>query len=93
VKRLIGRKMDSAETKKAVALSSFKVVPSPNGDAWVDVRASCSAPGDQRPGPLKMKATAEDYLGEPVTEAVITVPPTSTTASARPPRTPGASPG
>src|SRR5689334_23676344 len=38
VKRLIGRKIDTTETKKAIALSSYKVVPSPNGDAWVDVR-------------------------------------------------------
>jgi len=75
VKRLIGRKMDSAETKKAVALSSFKVVPSPNGDAWVDVRGKLLSPQEiSAQVLLKMKATAEDYLGEPVTEAVITVP-------------------
>jgi molecular chaperone DnaK len=75
VKRLIGRKMDSNETKKAVALSSFKVVPSPNGDAWVDVRGKLLSPQEiSAQILLKMKATAEDYLGEPVTEAVITVP-------------------
>src|SRR5215510_10915486 len=75
VKRLIGRKMDSSETKKAVALSSFKVVPSPNGDAWVDVRGKLLSPQEiSAQVLLKMKATAEDYLGEPVTEAVITVP-------------------
>jgi len=75
VKRLIGRKMDSAETKKAVALSSFKVVPSPNGDAWVDVRGKLLSPQEiSAQVLLKMKATAEDYLGEPVSEAVITVP-------------------
>ncbi len=75
VKRLIGRKMDSAETKKAIALSSFKVVPSPNGDAWVDVRGKLLSPQEiSAQVLLKMKATAEDYLGEPVTEAVITVP-------------------
>ena len=75
VKRLIGRKMDSAETKKAVALSSFKVVPSPNGDAWVDVRGKLLSPPEiSAQVLLKMKATAEDYLGEPVSEAVITVP-------------------
>ncbi len=50
VKRLIGRKLDSPEAKKAVALSRFKVVPSPNGDAWVDVRGKLLAPGDLRPG-------------------------------------------
>ena len=75
VKRLIGRKMDSSETKKAVALSSFKVVPSPNGDAWVDVRGKLLSPQEiSAQVLLKMKATAEDYLGEQVTEAVITVP-------------------
>jgi len=75
VKRLIGRKMDAAETKKAIALSSFKVVPSPNGDAWVDVRGKLLSPQEiSAQVLLKMKATAEDYLGEPVTEAVITVP-------------------
>ncbi|HVP60120.1 MAG TPA: molecular chaperone DnaK [Myxococcaceae bacterium] len=75
VKRLIGRKMDSPETKKAIALSSFKVVPSPNGDAWVDVRGKLLSPQEiSAQVLLKMKGTAEDYLGEPVTEAVITVP-------------------
>jgi len=75
VKRLIGRKMDSSETKKAIALSSFKVVPSPNGDAWVDVRGKLLSPQEiSAQVLLKMKATAEDYLGEPVTEAVITTP-------------------
>ena len=75
VKRLIGRKLDSPEAKKAVALSSFKVVPSPNGDAWVDVRGKLLSPQEiSAQILLKMKGTAEDYLGEPVTEAVITVP-------------------
>ncbi len=75
VKRLIGRKMDSPETKKAIALSSFRVVPSPNGDAWVDVRGKLLSPQEiSAQVLLKMKGTAEDYLGEPVTEAVITVP-------------------
>ena len=75
MKRLIGRKLDSPEAKKAVALSSFKVVPSPNGDAWVDVRGKLLSPQEiSAQVLLKMKSTAEDYLGEPVTEAVITVP-------------------
>ncbi len=75
VKRLIGRKLDSPEAKKAVALSSFKVVPSPNGDAWVDVRGKLLSPQEiSAQVLLKMKSTAEDYLGEPVTEAVITIP-------------------
>jgi molecular chaperone DnaK len=75
VKRLIGRKLDTPEAKKAVSLSSFKVVPSPNGDAWVDVRGKLLSPQEiSAQVLLKMKATAEDYLGEPITEAVITVP-------------------
>jgi molecular chaperone DnaK len=75
VKRLIGRKLDSPEAKKAVAMSSFKVVPSPNGDAWVDVRGKLLSPQEiSAQVLLKMKATAEDYLGEPVTEAIITIP-------------------
>src|SRR5215813_14012896 len=75
VKRLIGRKLDSPEAKKAVALSSFKVVPSPNGDAWMDVRGKLLSPQEiSAQVLLKMKSTAEDYLGEPVTEAVITIP-------------------
>jgi len=75
VKRLIGRKLDSPEAKKAVGLSSFKVVPSPNGDAWVDVRGKLLSPQEiSAQVLLKMKSTAEDYLGEQVSEAVITVP-------------------
>jgi molecular chaperone DnaK len=75
VKRLIGRKLDSSEAKRAVALSSFRVVPSPNGDAWVDVRGKLLSPQEiSAQVLLKMKGTAEDYLGEPVSEAVITVP-------------------
>ncbi|HEY1906881.1 MAG TPA: molecular chaperone DnaK [Myxococcaceae bacterium] len=75
VKRLIGRKIDTTETKKAIALSSFKVVASPNGDAWVDVRGKLLSPQEiSAQVLLKMKGTAEDYLGEPVSEAVITVP-------------------
>jgi molecular chaperone DnaK len=75
VKRLIGRRIEAAETKRAIALSSFKVVPSPNGDAWVDVRGKLLSPQEiSAQVLLKMKSTAEDYLGEPVTEAVITVP-------------------
>ena len=75
VKRLIGRKLESAEAKKAVALSSFRVVPSPNGDAWVDVRGKLLSPQEiSAQVLLKMKSTAEDYLGDTVSEAVITVP-------------------
>jgi molecular chaperone DnaK len=75
VKRLIGRKLDSPEAKKAVGLSPFRVVPSPNGDAWIDVRGKLLSPQEVSAQVLlKMKTTAEDYLGEPVTEAVVTVP-------------------
>jgi molecular chaperone DnaK len=75
VKRLIGRKFDSPEAKKAIGVSSFKVVPSPNGDAWVEIRGKGYSPPEVSAIVLmKMKQTAEDYLGEPVTEAVVTVP-------------------
>ncbi|OJH42301.1 molecular chaperone DnaK [Cystobacter ferrugineus] len=75
VKRLIGRKFDSPEAKKAISVSPFRVVPSPNGDAWVESRGkSYSPPEISAIVLMKMKQTAEDYLGEPVTEAVITVP-------------------
>src|SRR5271154_6293492 len=75
VKRLIGRKLDSPEAKKAVSVSPFRVVASPNGDAWIDVRGKLLSPQEVSAQVLlKMKTTAEDYLGEPVTEAVIAVP-------------------
>ncbi|MDC0713037.1 molecular chaperone DnaK [Stigmatella sp. ncwal1] len=75
VKRLIGRKLDSPEAKKAIGVSSFKVVSSPNGDAWVEIRGKGFSPPEISAIVLmKMKQTAEDYLGEPVTEAVVTVP-------------------
>ncbi|SEL26718.1 molecular chaperone DnaK [Stigmatella aurantiaca] len=75
VKRLIGRKLDSPEAKKAIGISSFKVVSSPNGDAWVEIRGKGFSPPEISAIVLmKMKQTAEDYLGEPVTEAVVTVP-------------------
>ncbi|MCP3059370.1 molecular chaperone DnaK [Myxococcus sp. K38C18041901] len=75
VKRLIGRKFDSPEAKKAIGVSAFKVVASPNGDAWVEIRGKGHSPPEVSAIVLmKMKQTAEDYLGEPVTEAVITVP-------------------
>src|SRR5687767_997257 len=75
VKRLIGRKYESAEAKKAIALSPFRVVAADNGDAWVDVRGKHYSPPEVSAIILmKMKQTAEDYLGETVTEAVITVP-------------------
>src|SRR3954469_15500149 len=75
VKRLMGRRFDSAEAKKAISVSSFRVVAAQNGDAWVEIRGKAYSPPEISSMVLtKMKQTAEDYLGEPVTEAVITVP-------------------
>jgi len=75
VKRLMGRRYDSPEAKKAISVSSFKVVASQNGDAWVEIRGKAYSPPEISSMVLtKMKQTAEDYLGEPVTEAVVTVP-------------------
>lgn len=74
-KRLIGRKFNSKEVQEFLKVAPFKIVEAKNGDAWVKV-------GDREYSPQeisalvlqKMKKTAEDYLGEPVTEAVVTVP-------------------
>jgi len=75
VKRLIGRKFDSEEVKRAGSISSFKIVAASNGDAWVQVRGKSQSPPEiSAMILLKMKQTAEDYLGESVTDAVITVP-------------------
>src|SRR3954467_5937968 len=75
VKRMIGRRFDSPESKKAISVSPFRVVASPNGDAWVEIRGKAFSPPEISALVLmKMKQTAEDYLGEPVTEAVVTVP-------------------
>ena len=74
-KRLIGRKFDEKEVQKDIDLMPFKIVKADNGDAWVEVRGNKLAPQQISAEVLrKMKKTAEDYLGEPVTEAVITVP-------------------
>jgi len=75
VKRLIGRRYQDAEVQKAVKLVPYNIVQAQNGDAWVEVRGKKMAPPEVSAQVLmKMKKTAEDYLGEPVTEAVITVP-------------------
>src|SRR4051812_6360575 len=75
VKRLIGRKFDSEEVKKSVATASYRIVSADNNDAWVELRNKKYAPAEISAMVLgKMKQTAEDFLGEPVTEAVITVP-------------------
>ncbi len=75
VKRLIGRKFTEKEVQKDIDLMPFKIAAADNGDAWVEVRGKKLAPPQVSAEVLrKMKKTAEDYLGEEVTEAVITVP-------------------
>jgi len=75
VKRLIGRRFEEKEVQKDIQLVPYKIVKADNGDAWVEVRGKKMAPPEISARVLqKMKKTAEDYLGEPVTEAVITVP-------------------
>ncbi len=75
VKRLIGRKFEEKEVQKDIALMPYTISKADNGDAWVGVRDKKLAPPQISAEVLrKMKKTAEDYLGEPVTEAVITVP-------------------
>ena len=75
VKRLIGRKFEDREAQKDIGLMPYKIVRADNGDAWVEVRGKKIAPQQVSAEVLrKMKKTAEDYLGEPVTDAVITVP-------------------
>jgi molecular chaperone DnaK len=75
VKRLIGRKFDEKEVQKDIDLMPFEISKAENGDAWVKVRDKKLAPPQVSAEVLrKMKKTAEDYLGEEVTEAVITVP-------------------
>ncbi|NKE65188.1 molecular chaperone DnaK [Ramlibacter sp. RBP-2] len=75
VKRLIGRKFEEKEVQKDIHLMPYQIVRADNGDAWVEVRGKKLAAQQISAEILrKMKKTAEDYLGEPVTEAVITVP-------------------
>ena len=75
IKRLIGRKFEEKEVQKDIALMPYKIVKADNGDAWVEIRGKKIAPPEVSAQVLrKMKKTAEDYLGEEVTEAVITVP-------------------
>ena len=75
VKRLIGRSFDDPITKKDMDIVPYKIVKGPNGDAWIEGRDKKYAPSEISAFVLqKMKQTAEDYLGEPVTQAVITVP-------------------
>ncbi len=75
VKRLIGRRFEEKEVQKDINLMPFRIVKADNGDAWVEARGNKMAPPQVSAEVLrKMKKTAEDYLGEEVTEAVITVP-------------------
>ena len=75
VKRLIGRRFEEPMVQKDIGMVPYTIVKAKNGDAWVKVRdKDISAPEISAEVLMKMKKTAEDYLGEPVTEAVITVP-------------------
>ncbi|TVP91145.1 MAG: molecular chaperone DnaK [Pseudomonadaceae bacterium] len=75
VKRLIGRRFEEDVVQKDIKLVPYKIVKADNGDAWVEAKGEKMAPPQVSAEVLKkMKKTAEDYLGEPVTEAVITVP-------------------
>ena len=75
VKRLIGRKFDEKAVQKDIDLMPYKIIKADNGDAWVEAQGKKLAPPQVSADVLrKMKKTAEDYLGEEVTEAVITVP-------------------
>eukprot|EP00095_Tigriopus_kingsejongensis_P005406 maker-scaffold463_size163741-snap-gene-0.5 protein:Tk05406 transcript:maker-scaffold463_size163741-snap-gene-0.5-mRNA-1 annotation:"molecular chaperone" len=74
-KRLIGRRFDDKLVQRDLDIMPYKIVKAPNGDAWVEVNGKGMAPPEISARVLqKMKKTAEDYLGEPVTEAVVTVP-------------------
>lgn len=75
IKRLIGRRFEDEEVQRDIGIMPFGIVKSDNGDAWVEVKGEQKAPPQISAEILKkMKKTAEDYLGEEVTEAVITVP-------------------
>lgn len=75
VKRLMGRKYDSSEVQKDISILPYRVVPADNGDAHIEIRGRVYSPPEISAYILmKMKQTAEDYLGEKVTDAVITVP-------------------
>jgi len=75
IKRLIGRKYDSEAVRKDISLVPYKIVNADNGDAWVEARGKKYSPPEISAMVLqKMKQTAEDYLGQSVTDAVVTVP-------------------
>jgi molecular chaperone DnaK len=74
-KRLIGRRFDDPEVQKMIKTAPFKIIKAPNGDAWVEVNGESKSPAEIAAMILqKMKETAEAYLGQTVTKAVITVP-------------------
>ncbi len=75
VKRLIGRKLEEPEVKRSVGLVAYRIVSAENGDAWVEAGGKKLSPAEVSAMILgKMKQTAEDYLGEQVTEAIVTCP-------------------
>jgi molecular chaperone DnaK len=75
VKRLMGRKYDDPEVQKAMKVLPYKIVRADNGDAWVEIRGKRYSPPEISAFILqKMRQTAEDYLGEKITDAVVTVP-------------------
>ena len=75
IKRLIGRRFEDKVVQKDISMVPYKIVKADNGDAWVEAQGKKMAPPEVSARVLqKMKSTAEDYLGEKVTEAVITVP-------------------
>uniref|UniRef100_A0A3B0M7E5 Chaperone protein DnaK n=1 Tax=Arsenophonus endosymbiont of Trialeurodes vaporariorum TaxID=235567 RepID=A0A3B0M7E5_9GAMM len=75
IKRLIGRRFEDEEVQRDISIMPYKIIAADNCDAWLDVKGQKIAPPQVSAEVLKkMKKTAEDYLGEPVTEAVITVP-------------------
>jgi molecular chaperone DnaK len=75
VKRLMGRKYDDAEVQKAMKVLPYQIVRADNGDAWVEIRGKRYSPPEISAFILqKMRQTAEDYLGEKITDAVVTVP-------------------
>ncbi|QCI20306.1 molecular chaperone DnaK [Buchnera aphidicola (Brachycaudus cardui)] len=75
IKRLIGRKFKDDEVQRDIKIMPYKIINSDNGDAWIDIKKQKMAPPQISAEVLKkMKKTAEDYLGEPIKEAVITVP-------------------
>ena len=87
MKRLIGRKHEAEEVEAFAKIAPFKIVAADNGDAWVEIDGKACSPQEFSAAILlRMKETAQEFLGEVVEQAVITVPPTSMMHSGRPPR-------